>query len=460
MRSGGTFTNCSASSAARSSRLTAAPGLLQYTLNCTAIDEAAIVRHDRFAMAQDFRLFYTWDPSDPPRYHCRPLDGAYFDWLFSMLAGTGLTFLYRCNLAGRAYYPSRLLAPFDHGCVEHRNPDAAFWHRVADTLDGCDPLAEAVRAARRHHVPIWAWYNWNEFQCVRRDWLYLIDPEWYAAPRHYWCSRDGSRFYHGVPDFGNADVRTRLTGLAAEVMGYGVDGFYLSTRSHSWNACWPSPDWDADLPEFGFNDSVVDAYRKRHGLDIRYEEFDRDAWLGIKGEQLSTLLFETGAVVHAQGRPFVVGMVPDRHTLMGMAPERAGVRELQLYKDWETWSAEGSIDGICAEKTCPHEQELAGADISPFRDTLPAEFPVYTWLDTAWYVNRGGGPFSLVNWNRNSVDELLRQIEMARETQAAGAVLHTLYHFTAADSDGEAIGGYGVLPRLEYFEALRELAAR
>ena len=413
-------------------------------------------------MNQDFKRFYPWDPSDPPRVHLRRIAGAYFDWLFAMREGTGLTFMYRCNLAGRAYYPSRLMAPFDHGCVDHRNPGAGIWHRVAEMIEGCDPLAEAVRAARRHGVPIWTWFNWNEFQCVRPDWLSLVDPEWYEQPRRYVCSRDGSRFYHGVPDFGHPDVRHRLTGLAAEAMDYGVDGFYLSTRSHSWQACWPSPGWDENLPEFGFNDSVVDAYRKRYDVDIRYEDFDRDAWLKIKGEHFSTLIAQAGATVHRYGKPFVVGLVPDRHTLLGVgAGHQRYADKLQLYKDWENWAAEGSVDAICAEKSCPHHQELPGADIALFRQTLPAEFPLYAWADTAWFVQRGGGPFSMVNWNRNSPEQVLAQIDSARKGGAAGVVLHSLYHYTAADSGGQFIGdepeGYGVLPRTEYFDALRRM---
>ena len=406
-------------------------------------------------MASEFKKFYTWDPSDPPRYHCRAVDAAYFDWLFSMLAGTGLTFLYRCNLAGRAYYRSMLMAPFDHSCVDQHNPQAAIWHRVANVLDGCDPLAEAVRAAKRHRVPIWAWFNWNEFQCLRRDWVYLVDPVWYETPRKYWCTRDGSRFYHGVPAFGDPQVQERLLGLADEVMTYGVDGFYLSTRSHSWWACFPSPGWEKSLEDFGFNDCVVEAYRKRFGVDIRYEDFDRDAWLAIKGEQFSTLISRTGAVVHRFGRPFVVGLVPDRYTLMGMDASHPAVRHLQLYKDWETWAAQGCVDGICSEQTCPHEQKLSGGDVSIFRETLPRDFPVYSWSDTAWFVNRGGGPFSLVNWNRNSVEDVLQQIQLARAAGANGIVFHSLYHFTACDTQGESIGGYGVLPRTEYFDALR-----
>ena len=42
------------------------------------------------------------------------------------------------------------------------------------------------------------------------------------------------------------------------------------------------------------------------------------------------------------------------------------------------------------------------------------------------------------------------------EPDTAGSM--PLYHFTGADSGGESIGGYGVLPCTEYFDALRERA--
>jgi hypothetical protein len=63
----------------------------------------------------------------------------------------------------------------------------------------------------------------------------------------------------------------------------------------------------------------------------------------------------------------------------------------------------------------------------------------------------------MANWDRPTVDQILEQIQNAKESGAAGAVLHTMYHYTAADSAGQPIGGYGVLPRTEYFDALRKL---
>jgi len=340
-----------------------------------------------------------------------------------------------------------------------------FIHRgVPDHIrsdNGAEFTANAVRAARRYGVSIWAWWNWNEFQNVRRDWLKMIDPQWYERPRKYWCTRDGSRFYHGIPDWGDEDVRQRLVGLARESLGYGVDGLYLSTRTHSWYMCWPTPDWKKGLEPFGFNDSVVDAYRKRHGVDIRYDKYDEDNWHRIKGELYSGFLSRVGAAVHQHDKPFILGVWPDRHNMMCLDPKTRSyiTKNIQLYKDWETWVASGSIDGLCAEQTCPHEPKLTGGDISLFKKTLPGRFPLYTWADTATWIKRESVPFSLNNWSRHPVQDVLKQIDMARDTGASGIVLHSLYHYTACDTAGKFIGkegeGYGVLPRTEYLDALR-----
>lgn len=415
--------------------------------------------------AHPFKLFYTFDLGNPACFHHRPIDGKYFDWLFDLLEGTGITFLYRCNWSGRTYYPSRLMKPFDSSCIEQRNPKAVeMWKPFVTLLETCDPFAEAVRAGKEHGIPVWAWWNWNEFQNVRTNWLYLIDPEWYRQPRKYWCTRDGSRFYHGVPDFGDEEVCQRLTGLARESLEYGVDGLYLSTRSHSWNTCWPSPDWEKGLEPFGFNDSVVDAYRKRHGVDIRYEEYDEEAWLRIKGEHFSGMLSRVGAEVHAHHHPFVLGIESDRYNLMVIHPEQQKrIREcIRLYKDWEQWIKEGSIDGLCAEQTCPHKLVLEGGDITPFQQTLPASVPLYSWADTACWVPKrwDGVPYNLNHWNPHPVEDVLRQIDLAKEKGARGIMLHSLYTFTACDTAGRFIGkepeGYGVLPRTDYLDALRE----
>ena len=65
----------------------------------------------------------------------------------------------------------------------------------------------------------------------------------------------------------------------------------------------------------------------------------------------------------------------------------------------------------------------------------------------------------MANWDRYGVDEVLGMVAAAQQAGARGAFLHSLYHYTSFDSGGASIGGYGVLPRREYLEALRRWSA-
>lgn len=122
-----------------------------------------------------FEIVYVYDASATGPNHGRCIDADYWEWLFAMLEGTGVTFMYRMNLAGRAFYPSRLVAPFDHASVDRANPEARRWYQLSDMLTKADPLAEAVRAAHRHGIRFWAWWNWNEWQNVRVGHIDVVD---------------------------------------------------------------------------------------------------------------------------------------------------------------------------------------------------------------------------------------------------------------------------------------------
>ena len=248
---------------------------------------------------------------------------------------------------------------------------------------------------------------------MRPGFLDLNDRTWYDKPRKYWCTRDGSRFYCGVPDWGDPEVMERLLGLAAETLDYGVDGFYLSKRSHSWWVCWPSPGWDAHLEPFGFNDSVVRAYKTRHGIDIRYEDYDAEAWHRVKGEIFTSFLGRVGAAVRRYEVPFILGTEPDRYTQMvnfeSRDPPRPGGRYLHLYKDWEAWADAGIVDGdltpLQLVSLIPDEDSYA-ASIPLSKNSCLRTAPSSEWLASKSWSTRDSvaarprlGPRKPIRWN-------------------------------------------------------------
>ncbi|MFH0964409.1 MAG: hypothetical protein V2A58_10405 [Planctomycetota bacterium] len=402
-------------------------------------------------MNRDFEVMLTYDFSDNPRHHKKPFDASYFDWMFDEVAEHGpATILYRANLAGRTYYPSKVFSPFDHSCCFRDE-----WHKLADVLDRMDPMRECVRAARERSLPVMIWVNWNEWQCFRQSAVHLVDPVWYANPTKYWASRDRSRFYHGMPVWGDEEVRARLLAMAMELIAYGSDGIYLSTRSHSWQPGYPVGDSRQykEGDDFGFDDVVVEEYRRRHGLNIRYQDFDVEEWHRIKGEHFTELLRRTGKLCHDAGQRFIVGTPGDRYSATITNCHMA--RSCLYYKEWEKWVDQGIVDGIASEMCNSYESVVEIGDISEMKKALGKKGKLYPWSIPV-YMDRNciAPPFSLVKWRTKKPQEIVRQARMAKDAGAAGIVVHEFYWHLFIDTEGEDIG-FGPLPQRELWKALK-----
>lgn len=406
----------------------------------------------------DLQLLFNYDFSDPPRYHHRPIDRDYFDRVMERVASVNGTILWRTNLAGRAYFHSSHMARFEAACVLSER--CADWHKVAEPIARLDPLAEAVRAAHRHGARIYAYMPMNEWACCRIGDIDLVDPVWWADPTHFVRSRDQSRFWLGMPCFGDEVVRRRVIDVVTEACSYGVDGLLLCTRSHSWRPgmSFRTPH-DLVSDEFGFETCVVDEYRRRHGVDIRYQDFDPDAWQRIKGEHYTGFLT---MLRQALGKlPIVIRINPDRLRFMGQEYQPA-CDSYRLYKDWERWVADRLVDGIAVPGTRddPKADEPYVVDIAAFRATLPSDTTIFTFARLTHAIPGGPGvarPFSNFEGRgttNKSPATLRRQLEMAREAGATGVEIAD-YIMLFTDSGGRPIGGHGALPCETFWEALR-----
>jgi hypothetical protein len=113
------------------------------------------------------------------------------------------------------------------------------------------------------------------------------------------------------------------------VSRYDVDGLYMDTRTE----CMSPPYAD----EFGFNDPIVEEYKRRWGVDIRTEDFDLEKWRGLRGEYFTELLREIAAVVHARGKRFSLG------TARG---DYIGFPLGNMKLEWRKWISEKIIDEL------------------------------------------------------------------------------------------------------------------
>jgi len=113
--------------------------------------------------------------------------------------------------------------------------------------------------------------------------------------------------------------------------------------------------------EFGYNDIVVEEFRRRYGQDPRQEPFDRAAWQRLRAEYVTAFLRELSGRLHAAGRQLGVALDPqDTHC---PAPWPCAARDLapagRLYLDWETWVRERIVDEIMVYCNGPQDRALA-----------------------------------------------------------------------------------------------------
>src|SRR5690348_17622517 len=44
------------------------------------------------------------------------------------------------------------------------------------------------------------------------------------------------------------------------------------------------------LDEYGFNEPIVSEFKRRHGVDIRNQPFDKQAWYVLRGEYMTQFI--------------------------------------------------------------------------------------------------------------------------------------------------------------------------
>ena len=110
----------------------------------------------------------------------------------------------------------------------------------------------------------------------------------------------------------------------------GVDGVDIRDLVHA-----RTFDWDV----FGFNPPLVEAFKKKHGIDILNEPFERKDLRRLRGEYYTEFLRRARQRLKTAGKQMHLHVgsrmkSPEWHT------------ELDVYQDWESWLRAGLADEI------------------------------------------------------------------------------------------------------------------
>ena len=261
--------------------------------------------------------------------------------------------LWRISVCGKVDYPSKVEDVFDYTC-----------HGKIPISDDFDPLKIAAKYARQFGLEIYAWmtlYDDNPAvmhngKCDMASVLCRTHPEWQLI------SRDGQEYYEGVFCYAYPGVREHKLAILNELSQYDIDGVLLSTRHHSrtqefWDKSMEYIDGKITFEEldkyaqsvrdnFGFNDPIVEEYKRRYGKDIRREDFDKHLWNKLRGEYLTLFLQQARELLRANGKQLSM-MVKDENRDTSKGGHQLGWILSDLYTDWEQWVAEGIVDELC-----------------------------------------------------------------------------------------------------------------
>ena len=320
----------------------------------------------------------------------------------------------------RVYWRGLEAATWVDGHVER--PESCryyqFWQWLRRLYLEVRPDQLAVAAARRHGLEIWGvatLVDWGsqadvppfaDYPFNSESRLRLEHPEWVPVDR-YGVLRQGGPICFAYPEARRALVDLHLKFMLQD--GYDGMTFLTYAENHSMRF----------QDEFGYNEPIVGAFRERHGIDIRFEDWtrfaSRDDWIRLRGEYLTEFLRELKAELDKHGRKLgVVLQSWDPHK-----PQPWNVPELMLtaghiYLDLETWVRDGIVDEFDTYGYCDSGMQARATrnmlwltrgtetSVSLITSSPHADFwqsfrdggvpMVAAWHDEAMYLARAGVP--------------------------------------------------------------------
>lgn len=205
----------------------------------------------------------------------------------------------------------------------------------------------AVRAAHRQGMQIMmvtGLFDWGSqpdaggigmLPYVSEHRLRATKPE-YAPVNRYGTRRQGGLLEFAYPEVRRAAVKE----LTEHVLRYGYDGLVFYTYVENMSLRYPD--------EFGYSDPIVQEFRRRYKVDIRTQDFDRDAWARLKGEYITAFLRELKASLARHRKQLAVYLNPDDTHAASVWNTGAGpvVTAGHVYLDWERWAGDSIVDEL------------------------------------------------------------------------------------------------------------------
>ena len=173
------------------------------------------------------------------------------------------------------------------------------------------------------HLPNGATYLLNDYGYYSR---FCAD-----HPEYEVVDRTRKHRHYGILELAYPEARKYLLDSFVEpyVKHYDIDGFCMDTRTECMTPLW------AD--RFGFNEPIVEEYKRRYGVNILESDFDLEAWRSLRGEYLTQFIREVRELA---------GRCDKKLTVLTQRGDHLGFPISNMVIDWRTWVSEGLVDDL------------------------------------------------------------------------------------------------------------------
>ncbi|MBI5687800.1 MAG: HEAT repeat domain-containing protein [Verrucomicrobia bacterium] len=227
---------------------------------------------------------------------------------------------------------------------------ASFWKYLLrlDKELAVDRLA--VEAAHKRGMEIWGvstMFDWGaaadtpcfgDFPHNSESRLRQRHPEWVPVDKR------GVLRQGGPIEFAYPEARKALADLHLKFMDRdGYDGMAFLTYVENFSLRFPD--------EFGFNEPVVQEFKRRAGIDARTQPFGRNAtsydWQALRGESVTAYLRELKSELAKRGKKLGVCLNPNQPRLPQFwTAVGATISAGHIQFDLDTWVRDGVVDQL------------------------------------------------------------------------------------------------------------------
>lgn len=205
----------------------------------------------------------------------------------------------------------------------------------------------AVEAAHARGMKIWGYHALFDYGGSWQDGVFTTLPPYYGLdelielnPRFSPIDKRGHRKGGGTICFAYPEVRDTLVKRYTDyIVKYNYDGVMFMTYVENYSQRFND--------EFGYNQPIVAEFKKRYGVDIRTEKFDKVAWHKLRGEYLTMFLSDLRKSLNAHGKQVGI-LVSERnnHYPQPWSIDLTMYPAGNVYLDWENWIRSGAVDEL------------------------------------------------------------------------------------------------------------------